>query len=93
MHACAYGLGIVSQTQNSSRSWRDIARELASEPNQDRRRKLMQDLSQSDDSVLARCAICNELCELTSCKTDEDGLPVHEQCYAMRMQKPARGSS
>lgn len=53
----------------------------------------MQDLSQSDDSVLARCAICNELCELTSCKTDEDGLPVHEQCYAMRMQKAARGSS
>lgn len=91
--AWAYRSGIVTQAQNSPRSWRDIARELASEPDQSKRRALMSELGQSFDPPVATCAICNKLCDLTTCKIDEDGYPVHELCYTMRMKNAERGSS
>ena len=31
------------------------------------------------------CAICFQPVDLTKCKTDEDGRPVHENCYSMKM--------
>ena len=47
----------------------------------------MQELSDSFDPRSATCAICNGLCDLTTCKTDERGHPVHERCYAMSLTK------
>jgi hypothetical protein len=47
----------------------------------------MQELSKSYDPRSAICAICHRLCDLTSCKTDEQGHPVHEQCYTMSLNK------
>ncbi|MFL6443402.1 MAG: hypothetical protein ACJ713_06305 [Candidatus Sulfotelmatobacter sp.] len=73
----------------SPRPWRDIARELAREPDGSKRRDLMQELSHSYDPRSATCAICNRLCDLTSCKIDESGHPVHEHCYALSLKKAA----
>ena len=75
---------------NSSRPWRDIARELAREPERGKRRDLMQELSKSFDPRSATCAICNRFCDLTTCKTDEQGHPVHEDCYTMSLTKAAQ---
>ena len=74
----------------SPRPWRDIARELAREPDGRKRRDLMQELSNSYDPRSATCAICNRLCDLTICKTNEQGLPVHERCYALSLKKAAQ---
>ena len=75
---------------HSPRPWRDIARELAREPDGRKRRDLMQELSNSYDPRSATCAICNRLCDLTICKTNEQGLPVHERCYALSLKKAAQ---
>jgi hypothetical protein len=77
-------------TPSSSRPWRDIARELAREPDRSRRRDLMQELSNSHDPRSATCAICNGVCDLTSCKADEQGHPVHEHCYTMKLKNAAQ---
>ena len=50
----------------------------------------MQELSHSFDPRSATCAICNGLCDLTTCKTNENGDPVHEHCYAMSLTRAAR---
>ena len=34
---------------------------------------------------LPRCAICQEPVRLETAKTDEDGKPVHEDCYLQRL--------
>ena len=52
----------------------------------------MQELSHSFDPRSTTCAICNCLCDLRTCKTDEDGDPVHEHCYTMSLKKAARNS-
>jgi len=75
---------------HSPRPWRDIARELAREPDGSKRRDLMQELTASFDPRSATCAICNRVCDLTMCKTDEQGHPVHEHCYTLRFNKAAR---
>jgi hypothetical protein len=31
------------------------------------------------------CEICGEHVSLNNCKTDEQGLPVHEKCYVARV--------
>ena len=31
------------------------------------------------------CWICGKVVDLKTCKTDEHGLPVHEQCYVARV--------
>lgn len=31
------------------------------------------------------CAICNESIALESSKTDEDGTPIHEECYLLKI--------
>jgi hypothetical protein len=49
----------------------------------------MKELSESSDPRFVRCAICNQLCELTTCKTDEEGHPVHERCYTLSLNKTA----
>jgi hypothetical protein len=72
---------------HSPRPWRDIARELAREPDRSKRLDLMQELSDSFDPRSATCAICNGLCDLKTCKIDEQGNPVHEHCYTMRLKK------
>lgn len=73
---------------NSPRPWREIARELAREPDRGRRRDLMHELSNSFGS--ATCAICNRVCDLTTCTVNEEGLPVHEHCYTSRLHKTAQ---
>jgi len=78
-------------THSSPRPWRDIARELAREPEAAKRRALMNELNESFDPRFATCAICNRLCELTNCKTDEQGRPVHEHCYASKMKNAGTG--
>jgi hypothetical protein len=79
----------VSQhSHNSPREWREIARDLAREPDGLKRRDLMEELNKFSDSNSATCAICNKLCELTNCKIDEQGRPVHENCYAMKLKNP-----
>lgn len=84
-------LKVVSHFAHSfRRPWRDIARELAREPDASKRRALMDELNQSFDPRFATCAICDRLCELTSCKTDEQGRPVHEHCYASKMKNDGR---
>ena len=72
--------------QDSPRSWRDIARELASEPDQGKRRALMNELNQSSEPRVVTCAICNLVCDLRSCNVDEQGRPVHEQCYTQAVE-------
>jgi hypothetical protein len=76
---------IVSHSHNSPRAWREIARDLAREPDGLKRRALMEELNKSSDPTFATCAICNKLCELTSCKIDEQGRPVHENCYTLKL--------
>lgn len=49
----------------------------------------MKELSESSDPRFAPCAICNRLCELTTCKIDEEGHPVHERCYVISLNKAA----
>lgn len=51
----------------------------------------MNELSESFDPRFATCAICNRLCELTNCKTDEQGEPLHEHCYASKMKNAGTG--
>ena len=75
---------------HSPRPWRDIARELAREPDRSKRRDLMRELSDTFDPRSATCAICNRPCDLTTCKSDEQGHPVHEHCYATSLKKAAR---
>jgi hypothetical protein len=78
---------IVSQhPHNSPRAWREIARDLAREPDGLKRRALMEELNKSSDPSFGTCAICNKLCELTSCKIDEQGRPVHENCYTLKLK-------
>jgi hypothetical protein len=78
---------IVSQhSHNSPRAWREIARDLAREPDGLKRRALMEELNKSSDPTFATCAICNKVCELTSCKIDEQGRPVHENCYTLKLK-------
>jgi hypothetical protein len=72
---------------HSPRPWRDIARELARESDRRKRRDLMQELSNSYDPRSATCAICNGVCDLKTCKIDEQGNSVHEHCYTMRLKK------
>jgi hypothetical protein len=82
-----YVRNIVSQhPHNSPRAWREIARDLAREPDGLKRRALMEELNKSSDPTFATCAICNKLCELTSCKIDEQGRPVHENCYTLKLK-------
>lgn len=50
----------------------------------------MQELGDSFDPRSATCAICNRACDLTACKTDERGHPVHEHCYTMSIKSAAR---
>jgi hypothetical protein len=50
----------------------------------------MQELSNSHDPRSATCAICNGVCDLTSCKADEQGHPVHEHCYTMKLKNAAQ---
>lgn len=53
---------LVSQyTHSSPRPWRDIARELAREPDAAKRRELMDELNESIDPRFAKCAICGRL--------------------------------
>ena len=33
------------------------------------------------------CWMCGQSCCLEDCKTDEHGLPVHEDCYVSRVTK------
>jgi hypothetical protein len=49
----------------------------------------MEELNKSSDPTFASCAICNKLCELTSCKIDEQGRPVHENCYTLKLKSDA----
>jgi hypothetical protein len=37
------------------------------------------------------CWICGKLIDLTNCKTDEHGLPVHGDCYVLRTLLKSRG--
>ncbi len=77
----------MSQPANHSpRPWREIARELAREPGRLTRRALMDELNESFDPRFANCVICNKLCELTGCKIDEEGRPVHEHCYTAKLK-------
>ena len=48
----------------------------------------MHELSNSFGS--ATCAICNRVCDLTTCTVNEEGLPVHEHCYTSRLHKTAQ---
>jgi hypothetical protein len=83
-------LAPMSQSaHNTPRPWRDIARELAREPDRLKRLTLMDELNESFDPRFATCAICGKFCELTSCNTDEQGRPVHEHCYMMKVQNRA----
>jgi hypothetical protein len=59
---------------------------LAREPDGLKRRALMEELNKSSDPTFATCAICNKLCELTGCNTDEHGRPVHESCYTLKLK-------
>lgn len=49
----------------------------------------MFELNRTYDGRATTCAICNNYCELTTCMTDEQGRPVHEQCYTMKFSKAA----
>ena len=49
----------------------------------------MEELNKSADRTFATCAICNKVCELTNCKIDEQGRPVHENCYALKLKSDA----
>jgi hypothetical protein len=80
---------VEKSAHNSIRPWRDIARELAREPDRFKRRALMFELNRTFDGRAATCAICNSYCELTTCMTDEQGRPVHEQCYIVKFSKTA----
>ncbi len=31
------------------------------------------------------CSLCNEPIELTAAKTDEHGMPIHEDCYVRKI--------
>lgn len=53
----------------------------------------MEELSQCDDAQFLTCPMCNKICDLTTCKIDENGYPVHELCYAKSMKNAARDSS
>jgi hypothetical protein len=45
----------------------------------------------SDASVwVPTCALCNSPVELETCKIDERGSAVHEECYVRRMRVNAR---
>jgi hypothetical protein len=83
----------VSQSvPNSHRAWREIARELAREPDRAKRLALMDELNEAFDPRFATCAICNKPCELTNCNTDEQGRPVHEHCYMTKLKQQDKGS-
>lgn len=49
----------------------------------------MRELSDTFDPRSATCAICNRPCDLTTCKSDEQGHPVHEHCYTTSLKKDA----
>ena len=83
---------VSPSAHNSPRLWRDIARELAGEPDRAKRSKLMEELNEAFAPRFATCAICNGLCELISCKTDEQGRPVHEYCYITKVKNPGSDS-
>jgi hypothetical protein len=36
----------------------------------------------------ATCAVCNGPVDLKTCQADENGKPVHEECYAHKIQPP-----
>lgn len=38
------------------------------------------------------CPICREPVKLETAKADEDGKPVHEECYSQKMADRPRGS-
>jgi hypothetical protein len=35
--------------------------------------------------TVAVCSICNQPIRLEACKSDENGKPVHEECYLQRL--------
>lgn len=39
------------------------------------------------------CWICGKQVDLTNCKVDEHGLPVHEPCYVAKMVVKSRPDS
>jgi hypothetical protein len=53
----------------------------------------MDELNESFDPRFSSCAICNKPCELTSCKTDEQGRPVHEYCYYLKVNHEAKAGN
>jgi len=66
------------------RSWRQIALELARTPNRQQVISLIAELTDALDSR-PRCSICDQRCDLESCKTDEAGLAVHEDCLVIKL--------
>jgi hypothetical protein len=36
-------------------------------------------------SAVRACWICGKPCRLEDCKIDEQGLPVHEECYVAKL--------
>jgi hypothetical protein len=39
------------------------------------------------DNHPVTCVICNKLVSLETTRIDEDGQPVHEECYAFRIRQ------
>ena len=85
-HASLCSNHSVPASSQFSASLAEIARDLAREPDDLKRRALMEELNKSSDPSFGTCAICNKLCELTSCKIDEQGRPVHENCYTLKLK-------
>jgi hypothetical protein len=39
------------------------------------------------------CSICKKLVDLKTCKTDEDGYAIHEECYVPKLIEASRANS